>query len=57
MGGEVELSYPVLGPDSFVSESLREQVGRHRERRHTVPIEIDARDVVERQLACPADDN
>jgi len=32
MGGEVSLSYPVLGPDSFVVESLKEQVRRHRDR-------------------------
>ena len=32
MGKEVSLSYPVLGPDSFVVESLKEQVRRHRDR-------------------------
>ena len=29
MGGEVTLSYPILGPDSFIVESLKEQVRRH----------------------------
>jgi putative transposase len=32
MGGEVTLSYPILGPDSFVVESLKQQVIRHRDR-------------------------
>jgi len=29
MGGEVELSYPVLGPDDFVVSAMKEQVQRH----------------------------
>jgi REP element-mobilizing transposase RayT len=33
MGGDVELSYPILGPDEFVVSALREQVRRHRDRR------------------------
>lgn len=36
MGGDVELSYPVLGPDEFVVNALKEQVQRHKERRRTV---------------------
>jgi len=32
MGGDIELSYPVLGPDEFVISALKEQVRRHRER-------------------------
>ena len=32
MGGDVELSYPVLGPDDFVVSSIKEQVRRHRDR-------------------------
>jgi len=40
MGGEVELSYPVLGPDDFVVETLREQVRRHRDTQRSVRIEI-----------------
>jgi hypothetical protein len=30
MGGDVELSYPVLGPDDFVVSALKEQVRRQR---------------------------
>ena len=32
MGGELTLSYPILGPDSFVVEALKEQVRRHKDR-------------------------
>jgi len=34
MGGDVELSYPVLGPDDFVVSALKEQVHRHGDRQH-----------------------
>jgi putative transposase len=29
MGGDLELSYPVLGPDSFLVSALKEQAARH----------------------------
>jgi putative transposase len=29
MGGDIELSYPVLGPDEFVISALKDQVHRH----------------------------
>jgi hypothetical protein len=32
MGGELTLSYPVLGPDLFVVDYLKEQVRRHNDR-------------------------
>jgi putative transposase len=32
MGGDVELSYPVLGPDDFVVSALKEQVVGHRDK-------------------------
>ena len=34
MGADVELSYPVLGPDDFVISALKEQVHRHGDRQH-----------------------
>jgi hypothetical protein len=36
MGGDVILSYPVVGPDDFVVEALREQVRRHEAKRKRV---------------------
>ena len=33
MGGDVELSYPVLGPDNFVVDVLKAQAKRHQNRR------------------------
>ena len=46
MGGEVELSYPVLGPDAFVSASLKEQVKRHRDKSGWVGTEGGAKELV-----------
>jgi len=40
MSGEVELSYPVLGPDDFVVEALRGQVQRHQDTQRSARIEI-----------------
>ena len=40
MGGDVELSYPVLGPDSFVIEALTEQAERQRKKQRTVNVEF-----------------
>jgi REP element-mobilizing transposase RayT len=47
MGGDIELSYPVLGPDEFVVNALKEQVRRHRERKTGFAREISVDDVVE----------
>jgi hypothetical protein len=47
MGGEVELSYPVLGPDSFVVDALREQVQRVHGRR-LVSSELGVEEVAQR---------
>ena len=47
MGGEVELSYPVLGPDEFVVSSLKEQVARHRDKSRRVSSELKASEVVQ----------
>ena len=46
MGGDVELSYPVLGPDDFVLSALKEQVHRHGARSQSKRKEITAEAVV-----------
>jgi hypothetical protein len=40
MGGDVEISYPVLGPDAFVVSALKEQVHRHHEKQRTVTGDV-----------------
>ena len=47
MGGEVELSYPVLGPDEFVVSSLKEQVARHQDKSRRLSSELKASEVVQ----------
>jgi len=47
MGGDVELSYPVLGPDSFVVSALKEQVYRHRARQGRRTEEVGVEKIVE----------
>jgi REP element-mobilizing transposase RayT len=46
MGGDLELSYPVLGPDGFVVDALREQERRHRRREAGFARDIAIDDVV-----------
>jgi REP element-mobilizing transposase RayT len=46
LGGEVELSYPVLGPDDFVLSALKEQVPRHRDKRRRFLKELDVDEVI-----------
>jgi hypothetical protein len=48
MGGDVELSYPVLGPDSFVMSALKEQVRRHNSRQVGRTGESGVEKIVER---------
>jgi DNA-binding transcriptional ArsR family regulator len=48
MGGDVELSYPVLGPDSFVVSALKEQVHSHRLRQVGRTGEIGVERIVEK---------
>ena len=45
MGGDIELSYPVLGPDEFVINALKQQVKRHRDRKQGFAREIGIDDV------------
>jgi hypothetical protein len=47
MGGDVELSYPVLGPDEFVISALKEQVHRHGVGERVRGKEISAETVVQ----------
>ena len=47
MGGDVELSYPVLGPDNSVVSALKEQMRRHRDMQGIEEEAIDASMVVE----------
>jgi putative transposase len=46
IGGDVELSYPVLGPDEFVLSALKDQVHRHGERSRSIRKELTAEAVV-----------
>ena len=46
MGGDIELSYPVLGPDEFIVNALKEQVRRYRERKRGFGRDIAVDDVV-----------
>lgn len=46
MGGDVELSYPILGPDDFVVSALKEQVHRHGDRQHSQRRDVTADAVV-----------
>ena len=48
MGGDVELSYPVLGPDAFVVSALKEQVYRHRARQGARTAEVGVERIVEK---------
>jgi hypothetical protein len=50
MGGDVELSYPVLGPDAFVVSSLKEQVHRHGSRHigRTRELGVESERIIER---------
>jgi hypothetical protein len=47
LGGEVELSYPVLGPDDFVVSALKEQVARHRDKNRRQSGELEATEVIQ----------
>lgn len=46
MGGEVELSYPVPGPDEFVLSAMKEQVRRHAGQKISGTIEGGAKAVI-----------
>jgi DNA-binding MarR family transcriptional regulator len=46
MGGDVELSYPILGPDSFVLSALKEQVHRHIERQQSINTDVSAQEIL-----------
>lgn len=46
LGGDVELSYPVLGPDDFVVNALKGQAARHRERQQLDIAKVDAKTLV-----------
>jgi REP element-mobilizing transposase RayT len=48
IGGPVELSSPVLGPDDFVREALKEQVVRHKGRRLSAAIDLSVEEVTSR---------
>jgi len=48
LGGDVELSYPVLGPDAFVLDSLREQARRAVPNGPAARVEIGVGDLVVR---------
>jgi REP element-mobilizing transposase RayT len=58
MGGDVILSYPVVGPDDFVVEALREQVRRREAQHKRVSCELGVenliKEVFERQQIDPA---
>jgi REP element-mobilizing transposase RayT len=47
MGGDVELSYPVLGPDDFVLNSLRNQASSHRRKQNPQTTELDVGRIIE----------
>jgi hypothetical protein len=46
LGGEVELSYPILGPDEFVVSALKQQVKKHRDKERSRRSEAGPNDVV-----------
>jgi REP element-mobilizing transposase RayT len=46
LGGEVELSYPVLGPDDFVVSAIKGQVKKNRDGRRSRECAADAREVI-----------
>lgn len=46
LGGEVALSYPILGPDEFVVSSLKQQVNKHRDKERSLRSEAGPNDVV-----------
>jgi putative transposase len=46
LGGDVEMSYPVLGPDEFVVSVLKEQVHQHGDRKSGTLRKITAKAVV-----------
>ena len=46
MGGDIELSYPVLGPDEFVIAALKEQIHRHGDRQRSREKDVTAEEVV-----------
>ena len=46
MGGDVELSYPILGPDEFVLSALKEQVHRHADRQLGTNTDLCAEEVL-----------
>jgi putative transposase len=48
MGGDVELSYPILGPDSFVVSALKEQVRRHNSKQVGRTGELGVERIIER---------
>lgn len=47
MGCDVELSYPILGPDEFVLSALKEQVHRLGDRRLSQQKDVSAEEVIE----------
>ena len=47
MGGDVEMSYPVLGPDDFVVSSLKAQVHRHVDRQRSQGISASPEAVIQ----------
>ena len=46
MGGDIELSYPVLGPDEFVIAALKEQIHQHGDRQRSREKDVTADEVV-----------
>ena len=46
MGGDVELSYPVLGPDDFVISAMKEHVHRHGDRKRSRSKDVTVEEVV-----------
>jgi predicted transcriptional regulator len=52
MGGNVELSYPVLGPDDFVVSSLKEQVQRHNGNKLSGAIDGGVKAVIHEVFEC-----
>jgi putative transposase len=46
LGGDVELSYPILGSDDFVVSAIKQQVKRHQDKERSRRSEAEATDVI-----------
>jgi hypothetical protein len=52
LGGEVELSYPILGPDEFVVSAIKQQVTKHRNKERSRRSEAEPVDVIVAVFEC-----